>query len=127
MPLFKCIKTHTTASVTRRKQTRSAADIVRVVEFQEDVAITPGAYGHENIKVGEEYEINGHLAIKARKNTEYFEEVKDIPVISEVPEVSETPEVEKTASAEPRKRRTKAEMEEARNVSDSGGNTQQSA
>lgn len=116
MALFRCIKVHTQASVTRRKQVRNRADIVTVVEYQEDIVFSPGAYGHENIEIGGEYEINGHLAVKARANTEYFEEVLEVkadPVVTVIPEAT------KKKPGRPKKG--------VENVSDSGGDTQQSA
>lgn len=76
MPYFKCIKTHTETTAVERTQMRKRNDTVTVVESVRVIDITPGAYGHEHIKVDGVYEIKGHLAKKARTNTEYFEEVK---------------------------------------------------
>lgn len=116
MALFKCIKAHTEADVVQREQRRGAGDKVVVIEVERTIAISPGAYGHENIKVDGVYEINGRLAEKARLNTEYFEEVKDIQ------ESVESVEPEK----KPRGRPPKTPVE-AENVSNEGGNTRQSA
>lgn len=76
MAHFECLKTHTEAVVVERTQMRKRDDTVTVVESLRTVEITPSAYGHKNIKVGEVYEINGPLAIKARANIDYFLEVK---------------------------------------------------
>ena len=120
MALFRCIKCHTTASVTRRKQVRGAGDIVQVVEFQEDITFKPGAYGHEDIEVGGEYEINGRLAEKARNNTEYFEEVLPVAVVADTSkDAGESATTEKKQRGRPKK--------ETANVGNSGGDTQQSA
>lgn len=114
MALFKCIKTHTHASTVERRQIKGPNDTVRVVEIDREIVITPGAYGHENIKVDEVYEINGRLAEKARRNTEYFTEVKEA-------------KVQPIAKAKKKPRGRPKVTKEADDVSDSGGDTQQSA
>lgn len=53
----------------------------------------PGAYGHENIKVGDILDIEGHLADKAAANPD-FEEVFDI---------EEKPTVKKKKPGRPKK------------------------
>ena len=72
MAHFECIKTHIAKQVIERVQVRRQDDTVTLIDKARDVTITPGAYGHEDIKVGKVYEIKGRLAEKARKNTEYF-------------------------------------------------------
>jgi hypothetical protein len=76
MAHFECLKTHTQKTVIERRQMRKRDDTTTVIEALSVVDITPGAYGHENIKVGEVYEINAPFDVKARGNTEYFKEVK---------------------------------------------------
>lgn len=41
--------------------------------LQQTVEVSVGAYGHENIKVGQVLEINGPLADKARRNPMFKE------------------------------------------------------
>ena len=41
--------------------------------FQETIEVSAGAYGHENIKVGDVLEINGPQTEKARKNPMFRE------------------------------------------------------
>lgn len=40
---------------------------------QETIEVSAGAYGHDNIKVGDVLEINGPLADKARRNPMFRE------------------------------------------------------
>ncbi len=77
MAYFEVLKTHTEKTVIRRKQRKDRDGNVSVVEFIESVAISPGAYGHENISVGQVLEINGPLAAKASNNREYFKQVEE--------------------------------------------------
>lgn len=77
MAFFKCIHAHTHKDVVERRQVRRRDDTVTIVDNSVIVNISPGAYGHKNIKVGDVYEINGRLAEKARRNIEYFKEVDE--------------------------------------------------
>lgn len=75
MAFFEVLKTHTEKTVVRRRQRKDKDGNVSVVEYIETLAIKPGAYGHENIEVGQVLEINGPLADKAARNREYFKAV----------------------------------------------------
>lgn len=77
MAYFEVVKTITETNVIERRQRRDKSGNVSVVESIRVVHIKPGAYGHEDIKVGQVLEINAPFDIKARGNTDFFKEVKE--------------------------------------------------
>jgi len=76
MAKFKVLETIEQVSYVEKKKRRGKFGWVWV-EQEVTECISPGAYGHEDIKVGDILEINGHLADKARRNP-MFEEVKEV-------------------------------------------------
>ena len=77
MAKFEVIKLDRDKTITKIVNGKDAdGNKISVLEY-EDVTIKVGAYGYEDIHVGDVLELSGHLAEKARRNTEYFREVRD--------------------------------------------------
>lgn len=76
MAHFKVLNTRTSSTVHSRGISRDKSGKTTSFDVVEDVKFKPGAYGHEDIKVGDIIELTtDHLISKARNNPD-FEEVK---------------------------------------------------
>lgn len=76
MAKFKVLRCTTEETYIERKHVKNKQGNNVLIEREVTREISPAAYGHENIKVGDVLEITGHLAAKARRNPD-FEEVSD--------------------------------------------------
>lgn len=75
MAYFQVLKIDTEKTVMKREQFIDSEKNNQTREVYETIQLTPGAYGHENIKEGDVLEINGRLAEKAAANKEHFKKV----------------------------------------------------
>ena len=75
MPYFEVLDIDTEKTILKREQFRDKEGNNQTREVYETIQLTPGAYGHENIKKGDVLEISGYLAKKAAANKQYFKKV----------------------------------------------------
>ena len=75
MAYFEVLDIDMEKTILKREQFRDSEGNNHTREVYETVKITPGAYGHENIKKGDVLEINGYLAKKAAANKQHFKKV----------------------------------------------------
>ena len=75
MSYFEVLKVDTEKTIIRREQFRDSEGNNQTREVYETKQLTPGAYGHENIKKGDVLELKGHLAAKAAANKDRFKKV----------------------------------------------------
>ena len=83
--VLKCVETITRRSkkIAKKPSGETYAYVVYREVNRGDEGWYPGAYGHENIHVGDIIELDGHLADKAARNPD-FEEVFEAPKVEVV-------------------------------------------
>lgn len=75
MAKFEVIYLITEVTYMKKSRVVDKEGSVHMLEVETTKKTTPGAYGHEDIHVGDVLEINGQMADKARSNTKFFKEV----------------------------------------------------
>jgi hypothetical protein len=77
MAKFKVLRIDNKHTIRRIRVVKDEAGNKVPVEEFEDVVMKVGAYGHNDIKVGQVLELDEYFSEKARKNKEYFAEVPE--------------------------------------------------